>query len=273
MGIARTKLVQHRMASLTPDPAEALRVLEKRAAEHDNVQIKFEGTSKAQHAWANLKSMMGPTQCKPPWSMVPSGREVYLSLLLGEDELDEETRAERELATLWALAIPCGFVPWLRYPLPGRGDNVFHYLGPWQVLYDNLLALGRGEEAWPSVACAAQCDVGSWEGNHPLERFAQSQLHRIGVNVGPMDGRVGPTTHTGLQRAGLVDLPLSKAAEKLVAMQLPRDRRQERRNTGHLVAPGQNLSIVVSGQVAAQRTTSGATLTIDGPGRLVVDFA
>lgn len=270
MAVARKNLVQYRTATVTPDVAESMRKLESRAAELGNVRVDFRGTSKNHHGWNIVKQNPGATGCKPQWSMVPTGREVYLRLTFLNDDGDEATRAERELATLWGLAVPLGFTPWMRYPLPGEGDNVFHVLGPWQILYDHLVSIGRGEEAWPSVACAAQSDVGAWQGLHPVERFVQAQLHRIGINIGPIDGQIGEVTAEGLKRTGLHGKSLTEAAEKLINMQLPKPP-QDKPNIGHVVVPGKNLSIVCSGQVAATRTATGAKLDIQGPGRIVVD--
>lgn len=274
MAVTRTKLVQYRTSAITSDVSEAMRKLESRAHEFGNVRIGFKSTSKAAHEWGAVRDHPGPTHCKPEWSMVPSGREVYLDLRFIEDEGEdaEETRPERELATLWGLAIPLGFTPWLRYPLPGPGDDVFHFLGPWQTLYDHLISIGRGEEAWPSVACAAQSDVGAWQGSHPTERFVQAQLHRVGINIGPVDGQIGEVTAEGIRRAGFHGQALDKVAEGLVKMQIPSPGPDEEEKTGHVLVPGKNLSIVCSGQVASTRTPTGATLDIKGPGRVVVDI-
>lgn len=274
MAVARTNLVQYRTATLTSDLSEAMRKLEGRAHELGNVRLDFKSTGKGAHQWDVVRTHPGPTHCKPEWSMIPTGREVYLGLRFIEDEGEdaEITRRERELATLWGLAIPLGFTPWVRYPLPGDGDDVFHYLGPWKILYDHLLSVGRGEEAWPSVACAAQSDVGAWQGSHPMERFVQAQLHRIGINIGPVDGQIGDVTAEGIRRAGFHGKPLDKVAEGLLKMQLP-EALPDTSKIGHVVVPGKNLSIVCSGQVTSTRTPTGAKLDINGPGRVVVDIA
>lgn len=272
MAIARTKLVQYRTTSITPDLADAMRKLEARAAEHRNVRIQFKGSTKAEHSWSRLRGELGPTGCAPEWSMVPAGREVYLHAEYIEDEGEEKTRPERELALLWGLTVPLGFTPWIRYPLPGVGDDVFHFLGPWQIMYDHLVGVGRGEEAWPSIACAAQVDVGAWEGGRPLERFVQSQLHRVGLNVGPVDGVVADVTLEAIRRINLSDRPLTEVAQGLLTLQRPEPEPTEEQ-IGHVVVPGKNLSIVCTGQVTSTRTATGAKLNVGGPGRFVVDIA
>jgi len=204
--------------------------------------------------------------------MVPSGREVSLSLIFKEDEVPSDVAKAHEIATLWALAIPCGFTPYQRYPTPNSShDDLFHCFGPWQILYDHLVSEGRGEEAWPSLCAAAQSDVGAWQGERKVERFIQAQLHRVGVNVGPIDGQVAHRTLTGLKRLGLDGMALEDAAVKLIGMNSIEHESQDRR-IGHIVVPGQNASIVCSGQVYSTKTATGAALTIDGPGRVILDL-
>lgn len=273
MTTSRERLIQYRQASITSDLAKAMRKLEARASKVGNIRITFSSYAKPSMSWDSVRESPGATGCKPEWSMMPSGREVTLGIKLLDDDGDELSRAERELATLWGLAIPLGFTPWDRYPLPGPTAGLMHFLGPWQILYDHLLSLGRGEEAWPSVASAAQVDVGMWEGPKALERLIQAQLHRIGINVGPIDGMMGSITTEGLKRTGLVNLPLQEIAEKLVKMQPPKPKDPDQQRIGHVVLPDPNFSIVCSGQVSSTKSATGAALTIKGPGRIVVDIS
>jgi len=270
--ISRERLIQYRQAAITSDMAEAMRKLEARAAKLGNVRIQFGGTPKVDMSWERVSEDPGLTGCQPEWSMKPSGREVTLGLQIIDDEGEEKTRKERELALLWGLAIPCGFTPWDRYPMPTSTAGLMHYLGPWQVLYDHLLSLGRGEEAWPSLASACQVDAGTWEGPKALERFIQAQLHRNGINVGPIDGMMGEVTTEGLKRTGLLNLPLTETAEKLVTMQPPKPKDPEKQLVGHVVLPDPSFSIVCSGQISSTKSATGAALTIKGPGRIVVDI-
>ena len=108
-----------------------------------------------------------------------------------------------DLRSLWSIAIPLGFTPWSRWPVPGELDDLFHFAGPWQQVVDRLLAEGRGELAWQSACCAASCDVGAWKGDRELERFVQAQLHRVGANPGSLDGVVGRRTVDALNSIGL----------------------------------------------------------------------
>ena len=264
----RESLVLARGGSITADAAEALRQLEVRCNERGNVRVDASPTSANLHQW---DSWQLPGQ--PEWSLIPSGREVPIHLEFVESEVPKEHEEAHGLAVLWALAIPCGFTPLARYPVPDRDGsaNIFHCLGPWQILYDHLMGEGRGETAWSSLCAAAQSDVGAWQGERKIECFIQAQLHRVGVNVGPIDGQIAHRTLTGLKRLGLDGMPLTDAAGRLAEMRSEKPQPQER-NIGHIVVPGQNLAIVCSGQVYSTKTANGAALTIDGPGRVVLDL-
>ena len=199
--------------------------------------------------------------------MRPTGREVRLKVTLeGQED------GERELAALWGLAVPLGFVPWSRYPLPGPGDDVFHYLGPWQSLYDSLCGEGRGDEAWPSLCCAAQVDVGRWEGTRTAERVVQAQLHRLGVPCGAVDGVVGERTLGALRALGVQGLRLEDVGEHLVKMVPPRLPKGAR-VVGQIIVPGGKVNALAHGAVSLTRTAQGYAMTVDGPGRgiLAVD--
>ena len=180
-------------------------------------------------------------------------------------------RRQMEVDILWGLLVPCGFTPWLRYPLAGPGDDVFHFLGPWQVLYDALLGEGRGELAWPSLCVAAQVDVGKWEGDRSIERFAQAQMHRLGLPCGAVDGIVGPRTQTALRWIGLPANgdSFEGAAAKLGTLNPPKPTPQGRRR-GFISVDG-SVSAVASGKVALTRSPQGYALAIDGPGRVILD--
>jgi hypothetical protein len=266
----RLDLVHYRKGSLTSDTVEALRHLELRTAKADKsfvLHVSSRGLESMK--WGEVRENPGPTGCRPEWSAVPTGREIYLRLEINDDQGHPDSKRERELALLWGLAIPLGFTPWVRYPLPGPGDDVFHYYGPWRSLMDSLMGMGRGEEAWPSFCCAAQVDVGAWEGNRPTERFVQAQLHRMGYNHGPVDGMVGPRTETALKGAGLHGLALSEAAKKLTSLESKPAQRTKKRK-GHIVLPETNFSITSYGQVRTIQTAQGAAVELDGPGRIII---
>ena len=266
MRVQRTSLVAYRSSVITPDVAEAMRQLEIAAADRGGIRISYSGTPRNDMSW---DSDPGPTECPPHLSMRPTGREVLLRAELESYEGPPELRREAEIATLWGLAIPLRFLPWKRHPTPGGGDTVFHFLGPWATLHDHLLSEGRGEIAWASVCAAAQVDVGSWEGTKNVERFVQAQLHRLGFACGPVDGEIGQRTLGALRSLGMQGMSLKEMAQALSKARDPRKHTSKRR-LGHVVLPGEDVSVVSYGEVAVARTPHGAEVTVDGPGRIVV---
>jgi hypothetical protein len=242
--------------------AEALRHIEIAVASIEDARISYQGTPRARANWAGCPD-------PPRLSLWPTGREVRLRLHLlnpGDNPLEHE---ERELATLWGIVVPLGFTPMLRYPIPGLGQEVFHFLGPWQALFDHLCGEARGEYAWPSVCCAAQCDVGTWGGDRRLERFVQSQLHRLGLHCGPVDGIIGERSASAIRALTMKGMALAEMAKTLAGYEPPEMPEQERR-VGHIIYDGDDLTVLSYGKVATMRTRQGATMTVDGPGRVIL---
>lgn len=267
----RLDLIAFRRTVVTLDVAEAVRQLELRAAALGTVRLIVQGPTTDRCTWAGVKAEPGPTECPAHASMRPTGRELYLRAQLIDPSGSPVERRQHEVEILWGLAVPCGFTPWTRYPIAGRGDEVFHFMGPWQPLYDSLLGEGRGEAAWPSVCIAAQVDVGRWEGDRHVERFVQAQLHRLGVPCGAVDGIVGPRTLSALRGVGL---PADGASFGAVAMQLAVMDEAPVVSTGRqrgFVSVDGPVTAVASGKVALTRSPKGYALTIDGPGRVILD--
>ena len=265
-----TTLVQHRTGAFTPDLTDALRKLEHRLSTL-KARVKITGRSPAQMSWDHVREDPGPTGLPPEWSAIPAGREVLLKLEILDDEEPEGSRRERELAMLWGLAIPLGFTPFARYPLPGPHESVFHFVGPWATLMDQLLGAGRGETAWPSFCCAAQIDVERWEGSRTTERLVQAHLHRLGYNVGPVDGIVGNKTQGALRATNLHSKALTEVASEIVGITPEVPKILERDVQGRIELSDVSFSIHPYGQVRATRTIRGADLHISGPGRVVLD--
>lgn len=267
----RLDLVAFRRTVVTPDVAEAVRQLELRAAALGTVRLLVQGPTTDRCTWAGVRADTGPTECPAHASMRPTGRELYLRAQLIDPSGSPVERRQLEVEILWGLAVPCGFTPWTRYPIVGRGDEVFHFMGPWQPLYDSLLGEGRGEAAWPSVCIAAQVDVGRWEGDRQVERFVQAQLHRLGVPCGAVDGIVGPRTLAALRGVGL---PADGASFEAVAKKLAVMGEAPVVSTGRqrgFVSVDGPVTAVSSGKVALTRSPKGYALTIDGPGRVILD--
>lgn len=248
MSLARLNLVAYRSASVTPDMAAALRVVQGKVSEHPGTRLLVKEPSRP--AATSL-------------SLATAGREIRLQL--------RRSNPMADLGMLWGLLVPLGFTPKNRYPVPGADDDVFHFLGPWQGLIDYMCGIGCGELAWPAVCCAAQVDVGTWDGDRTIDRFVQAQLHRLGLHCGPLDGIITDQVNGALRALGIVGKTLEEAAAILAAFRTPPIEVFKRR-VGHIVVPGDDLSVVAYGRVATTRTRQGVALTIDGPGRVVLDI-
>jgi hypothetical protein len=262
------KLVAYRASQVTEDTAEALRQLELAAKEQGGVRIHYDGVSRAQMSWDAVRGDPGPTQLPPPLSFRSTGREVGLRV----EVLEGSASREAEIAALWALAVPRGFIPWTRYPVPGAGDEVFHYLGPWAALGDFLQGEGRGDQTWPSMCAAAQCEVGTWEGGRAVEHLMQTHLHRLGIHCGPVDGFIGERTLSSLRALGLGGLTMADAVASLQKMTPPTVDTSDVQRAGHFSIEGSLPEAFTSGKVNTIRTQTGYAVAVDGPGRLIFLF-
>lgn len=268
----RLDLVAFRSSLATPDTAEALRQVELRAAGIPGARLAFSGPPARGFTWNETLADPGPTGQAPSSSMRNTGREVRLRLRLAEVHgVPSLELRRREIEALWGIAVPCGFVPWTRYPLQGTGDDIFHFLGPWQPLYDSLLGEGRGEVAWPSLCAAALTDVGKWEGDRLVERFVQAQVHRLGVPCGPVDGVIGDRTQSALRALGVKGMRLEEMAGHLSRMEPPKSA-PEPRGHGQIIVGDIRCSAVAAGKVALMKTLQGWTVAVDGPGRVILDL-
>jgi hypothetical protein len=259
-----SQLVSQRGTLLTPDTAEALQRLELEGAKTPGLKIRYGGVSAPLCTWSGVEVDPGPTGLPSHLSMRPSGREVYLSVELPGTE-DPLAR----LSALWGIAVPLGFMPWNRYPVPGPGDDVFHFMGPWASLVDFLHGEGRGEHSWPSLCSAAQCDVGTWEGPKKTERRLQTQLHRLGIHCGPVDGEIGEVTLTAVRSLGMSGLPSSDAIDALSQLKPPEAISENGEQTGFFVFEGRPLEGFSSGKLHLSRTRTGYSVTARGSGRVV----
>lgn len=257
-----TTLQPYRRTLVTPDTYEALRRLEMAAKEHGSVRVEYDGVPTNAASWEGVEHDPGPLSL-PAWmSMRPTGREVYLTLTGFDDPM-------RQLAALWSLVVPLGFMPWDRYPVPSPTSHVFHYVGQWSTVGDFLHGEGRGDHAWPSMCCAAQVEVGTWSGNQITERTIQTHLHRLGIHCGPVDGIMGPVTLGAMKALSLAGMSLSEAAVALQKMNT-RPVPEQKRGQGHLTLGGVPMRAFTSGGVHTVETRNGYSLTVDGPGRLVL---
>lgn len=251
----RIQLLSFRGLLVTVDTAAALTALDEQAK---------------QRGWV-LDLMIPHNIQEGDLSLHPAGREVLFRFK--KEGVDRQTA----LNAAWAHAVPLGFTPWQRYPKAGglysdtQIEIVFHFLGPWHPIVDRMMAEGRGHLAWPSLCAAAQTDVGEWRGDAEVERFVQGQLHRLGYNCGPVDGKIGTRTARVLESMGLKQSSLAQVAAKL-QQGTPDTPQKKTRCTGHVVVPGRQLVVSTHGDVQAVRSDAGCTLMVDGPGRVVLDI-
>ena len=212
----RIKLVEYQGVMLTEDTIQALLALALRAS-GNGWELKVEG----------------------PYHAIPelAGREVFLRL----DHRIEFVDPQTALDALWSMAVKLRFTPWLRYPVADAvGDSIFHYMGPWQMLHDRLMAEGRGHLVWPSLCVATQCDAGVWTGDNVLVRSLQAQLHRIGYNAGPVDGLLNSRTNAAIEAAGLKNMAVRAALDCLLPMPsaIPETSERGKRVQGNLLIGG-----------------------------------
>jgi hypothetical protein len=194
-----------------------------------------------------------------------TGREVLLGL--------EEPSADqmRNLSILWGLAVPLGFHPWTRYPVPGPGQEVFHYLGDLAPLVDYFHSEGQGDLAWPSLCIAAQVLAGTWGGDKTLEREVQAHLHRLGIHCGPLDGEIGERTLSCIRALGFGGLSLQEIQARLQKMEAPKPQPKTKTN-GFFTISGTLVEGFSSGGVKLARRPSGFGVLVEGPGRAIFEF-
>lgn len=232
---------------VTADTAEALRLLEAEAS---------------RQGWRVRYLVPERPKGHEPLSLLKAGREVHFTFE------KEGAGAESAVFAAWGCAVPLGFTPKLRHPLVEEGCEVYHFFGPWQGVYHKMMAEGRGHLAFSSLCCAAQVDVGEWQGDKVEARFVQAQLHRLGRNPGPVDGVVGQRTAAAIESLNLPRASLTLVAEHLrTASTPPRAPRQR----GHVLIPNSKIVARGFGGVVVWPLDNGAGIQVEGPGRLVVD--
>lgn len=136
---------------------------------------------------------------------------------------------------------------------------------------DHHMSTGRGEHAWSSFCAAAQSDVGMWEGRERTERFIQAQLYRLGLGHGRVDGILGTLTRKAIKEAGMASSSgLSALAERLAKAQATVPSREA--EGGQVFFEGK-MKVQAWGEVEVKQVPRrGASFTVGGPGRVVLDF-
>lgn len=243
--MSRTELQDFQGVGITPDTAKALESLVEQANEA-GIDIKV------------IAVQGGSTQ--------PLGRSLTVTL-----------KDSGDLPKLWSIAVPLGFTPWSRYPVPGTINESLYFLGPWQAVLDRLCAEGRGHLAWPAMCLAAALDTLDLEDEDEVIseekyiQYLQAQLHRVGMNPGNLDGVLGTRTKEALTVLGS-PLDPTQACSYLSQLESPSTIQYEEGPWRGQVSGHGLVSIATHGQVAVTRTATGAALTIEGPGRVIADF-
>jgi hypothetical protein len=105
--------------------------------------------------------------------------------------------ANKQLDTLWQIAIPLGWSPIIRTPNEVESESWhFDFLGDWKPVVERR---GYEEAAVGAVLETGQNDAFPACGS---VRRIQSQLHRAGYDVGAIDGMMGGKTEGGLYASG-----------------------------------------------------------------------
>lgn len=256
--------------AMPPDTAEACT---KAAGALHALGLRLEHASEPRKrsdlSWEAVRARPGPISHlrDPSLSALPTGREVHL-------RVSGQGAEEARVLALWSSLIPLGFVPWDRFPLVSSPTvGVFHHFGPWKFLMDHHMATGRGEHAWSSFCAAAQSDIGMWEGRERMERFIQAQLYRLGLGHGPVDGILGSLTRKAIKDAGMPSPPgcsLSVLAERLAKAQATTP--SGGIEGGQVLFEGKMTVQAWGGVEVRQVPRKGASFTVGGPGRVVLDF-
>jgi hypothetical protein len=250
----------YRRTVVAPDTYQGLCSLEQSLKKLGKTLI-YEGVSLKQASWEGVQEDPGPLGfLSPEVSMRPTGREVYLR------------RQDGDPSALWGAAVPLGFVPWDRYPVPSPTSHVFHYVGVWAQLGGYLQGEGLGDWVWPSLCCAAQIEVGTWAGPRLVERSIQTHLHRLGIHCGPINGEITPRVTNAIRALGLSQKTQVEVVGALEGMVLPKEEPKGKEAQGHLVFNGAPIQTYTSGGVYTSPTRQGVAIFVQSPGRLIVDF-
>lgn len=147
-------------------------------------------------------TMKADVVARPGYSWHNAGRAVDISI---KALRFPGVAADKQLDLLWDLARPLGFRPILKTP-EERASEAWHFdfMGPWAGLFQR-----RGDYA--EAAMAACLDVGGSGYGRDVEREIQAHLHRLGIDVGAIDGLVGTKTRTGLHALDLDEYAIDMA--------------------------------------------------------------
>ena len=171
------------------------------------------------------KTMKGAFVSRPGRSNHNAGRAVDLAHMLAAPE---DVPRNEKLDWLWEAAIPLGWRPIIKSPNESQSEA-------WHFDFWGELAHVRDRLDYGQSAMVGVLDIGKGKGLYDRlwERWVQAQLHRIGPDVGDVDGYLGKLTKAGIEELGLLDLfapryaigrvftPLERKAVEAALMALP----------------------------------------------------
>lgn len=256
--IKRTALTRYGALSVSTDTAYALHILEQKAREKNIILDILDASDSVLKNHAQ--------------NFYASGREL---LIRYSSKNSLNLTVYEKICTVWSLAYPLGFLPYYRHPLPGEGSDLFHFFGTWQPIMERLYSEGSGEYAWSSMWYASMTDIGKIAHDGYLMFLIQGQLHRLGINCGPVNGVLTDRTKKSLQSLGLYGVTYENIAIELCSRDPSTNKIQN--NKGYLylstASIDREIDINQTGDVGVVNDPNGIKFNIGtGSGRITVDF-
>jgi hypothetical protein len=93
----------------------------------------------------------------------------------------------------------------------------------------------------------------------------------MGLPCGPVDGEIGERTAEALRALGVQGSVLEETAQTLARYRTPVVETTARR-FGQIVLPEDDLTVMAYGQMSTTRTRQGVSLTVDGPGKVILNI-
>jgi D-alanyl-D-alanine carboxypeptidase len=104
--------------------------------------------------------------------------------------------ANKQLDKYWELAIPLGWTPIIKEATEGASESWhFDYWGEWRRV--------KNVFGYSIASMCAHLDIGITCYGDDADKLLQSQLHRAGIDIGPIDGMIGTKTKAGAAHFGI----------------------------------------------------------------------
>lgn len=235
-------LVNYRGCLINKECLSTLQQIDKQCKERDLSPITFKGTT--------------PDYTFSMDTAVHTGREIHII-------------SDNPISAIWGTVIPLGLIPWNRYPVQNQDSHRFIYYGKWKGLIDSLHSQGLGEFAWSSFMCASSLEVDRWEGKETLIRKIQSELHRLGLHCGPIDGMLNQPTLQMVRKLGLLDLNLEDILNNLLIRQVQQSTELSTSAYFHVDYP---VQVFTSDSIQSVKINSGYKFFVNGTGNVILEF-